>query len=467
MGEIPWAVLAAGLGAAVAWIVASARARAVAAAELAEVRSRLSAAEGVGAELRQHLAQREHELAAARTALEQERQARVEAQTRLAQAQENLQAQQRLLEEATARLTDTFRALSAEALRSNNQSFLDLARHALGAVINEAKGELGQRQEALGAMIQPLQEMLRRYEEQVADLERRQQAAYGSLEEQLRALNATQQQLQRETGNLVAALRSPRVRGRWGETTLRRVVEIAGMTEHIDYVEQETLDGETRLRPDLIVHLPGGRSIVVDAKVPLDAYLDAVNAVDEEARQGALKRHAQQLRGHMTALANKAYWERLPGTPELVVMFIPGESFFAAAVEADPQLLEDGMASRVVLATPTTLLTVLRAVGYGWRQEQIAENARQISELGRQLYERMAVLADHLNTMGKALGRATEAYNKAVGSLESRVLPAARRFRELGAVAGEEIPLLETVDQEPRQLSLPSMGSPDSPERGT
>jgi DNA recombination protein RmuC len=463
VGEVAWVVLGVVLGGAVAWVVAGARVRAAAAGALAELRGRLGAAESVGAELRQQVAQREEELAAVRAALEQERQARVEAQARLAHAQESLQAQQRLLEEATARLTDTFKALSADALRSNNQSFLDLARQALGAVVNEAKGELGQRQEALSAMIQPLQEMLRRYEAQVQDLERRRQAAYGSLEEQLRALSATQQQLQRETGNLVAALRSPRVRGRWGEMTLRRVVEIAGMTEHIDYVEQETLDGETRLRPDLVVHLPGGRSIVVDAKAPLDAYLDAVNASDEETRLEALARHAQQLRAHMTALSNKAYWDRLPGTPELVVMFIPGESFFAAAVEAEPQLLEEGMANRVVLATPTTLLTVLRAVGYGWRQEQIAENARRISELGRVLYERMGVLADHLATIGKALGRATEAYNKAVGSLETRVLPAARRFRELGAAAGAEIPLLDAVEQEPRQLSLPTVEDPGAP----
>ncbi|MDR7481603.1 MAG: DNA recombination protein RmuC [Armatimonadota bacterium] len=464
MVEIAWAVLAFALGAVVAWVVASARAHVGASRELADLRGRLSAAESVGGELRGQAAQREQELAAARAALEQERQARVEAETRLEHAQESLQAQQRLLEEATARLTDTFKALSADALRSNNQSFLDLARQALGAVLTEARGELGQRQEALGALIQPLQEMLRRYEEQVQDLERRRQSAYGSLEEQLRALSATQQQLQRETGNLVAALRSPRVRGRWGETTLRRVVEIAGMTEHIDYVEQETLDGEARLRPDLVVYLPGGRSIVVDAKAPLDAYLDAIAASDEETRLAALKRHAQQLRGHMTALSNKAYWDHLPGTPEMVVMFIPGESFFAAAVEADPQLLEDGMANRVVLATPTTLLTVLRAVGYGWRQEQIAENARRISDLGRVLYERMGVLADHLATVGKALGRATEAYNKAVGSLETRVLPAARRFRELGAATGDEIPLLDVVEQEPRQLSLPSVGESAEPD---
>lgn len=446
------------LGGIVAWLWATARAHASRTAWVTELEARARAAEGVRDEVREQAEAREKDLAGVRAALDEEREARVAAQTRLEAAYQNLQAQRQLLDDATLKLTDTFKALSADALKSSNQSFLELAQQTLDAVVSEAQGDIGKRQEAIDALIRPLQDTLHRYEEQVGALEQGRQKAYGSLEEQLRALNGTHQQLQRETGNLVSALRVPRVRGRWGEATLLRVVELAGMTEHIDYVEQATLDGETRLRPDLIVHTPGGRAIIVDAKTPLDAYLDAVAASGEEERNAALRRHAHQVRQHLNALVAKSYWERLPGVPDLVVMFIPGEAFVAAAVEVDPALIEDGMANRVVLATPTTLLTTLWTVSYGWRQEQIAENARRISDLGKQLYDRFKILGEYLADVGKNLGKATEAYNKAVGSLEMRVFPAARRFKELGAATGDEIPVLDAIDQTPRQLSLPSVG---------
>jgi len=360
------------------------------------------------------------------------------------------------LDEATTKLADTFKGLSADALKSNNQAFLDLAKKTLEAVGAETKGDIGKREEAIDALIKPLQETLKRYEEQIQAMEESRQKAYGSLEEQLRSLSTTQQQLQRETGNLVTALRTPQVRGRWGEITLHRVVELAGMSEHCDSVEQTTIDSEAgRLRPDMIIHLPADREIVVDAKVSLDAYLDTLSASSEEERNAAMARHARQVRNHMNQLAAKSYWDPCLKAPQFVVMFIPGESFFAAAVDCDRSLIEDGMARQVVPATPTTLMALLRAVAYGWRQEQIAENAKAISDLGKQLYERLKTLAEHFDDMGRSLEKAIIAYNRAVGSLESRVFPAARRFKELGAATGEEIPAIEVIDQAPRALTSP------------
>lgn len=437
------------VGAGLAWMVARGQFVSAALAERQVLGARLAATEALGDELRKQLTQREFELVGLRQALEDERTLRAQAETRWEAASQNLEEQRGLLDHAQARLEDVFKALSADALRESNSEFLALARERLEA-------ELGRRQEALDNLVRPLQEALARYETQIRELEASRQQAYGSLEQQVRTLTIHSAELQRETGNLVSALRAPNVRGRWGEITLHRVVELAGMTAHCDYVEQVTVESERgRLRPDMVVHLPAGRQIVVDAKVPLNAYLDTVTAKTPEERAAALARHAQQVRQHMLTLAGKAYWEEFGKAAELVVMFIPGEAFVAAAADVDSSLIEDGMARQVVIATPTTLIALLRAIAFGWRQEKIAANAEEISELGRQLYDRLRILGEHFDEVGRSMARATAAFNRAVASMESRVLPAARRFRELGVATGGDIPVLESLDQQPRELNAP------------
>jgi DNA recombination protein RmuC len=442
MAETLWVFVGVVTGAAVMWVVARGHFRSAGLADREVLSARVAAAEALAEEIRKQLVHRDLEVVEARGILDRERAARVQAEARGEATRQNLEEQRLLLEQMQARLGETFKALSSDALRDNGTSFLTLAGERLAA-------ELGQH-------VRPLHEALGRYETQLRELEASRQQAYGGLEQQVRALALSSAELQREAGNLVTALRTPHVRGRWGEITLHRVVELAGMTPHCDYVEQVTVERDgARLRPDMVVHLPVGRQIVVDAKVPLTAYLDAVNARTPEDRAAALGRHAHQVRQHLTALAGKAYWEEFGGAAELVVMFIPGEAFVAAAVEMDPALLEDGMAKKVVIATPTTLIALLRAIAFGWRQEQIADNAERICELGRQLYDRLRTLSEHFDDVGRSLARATAAFNKTVGSMESRVLPAARRFRDLGAATGAEIPPLEVIDQQPRELTAP------------
>ena len=453
------------LGVLVAWLIGKAR-RAQALAE-AQTQGRAEMAA-----LKERLQLREQELAESRerqiawdareTALESEL-SEMNARSRELQArmdQERKSAAEKIaqLQSLEERLNREFQALSAKALRENNEAFLNLAQTKLETFQSEARGDLEQRQKAVENLVAPINETLTRYDQQIQSMERSRSQAYGSLSQQVESLLVSQQKLESETGRLVKALRVPQIRGRWGEFQLRKVVELAGMSSHCDFVEQETMSSEAgRLRPDLVVKLPGGKNIVVDSKAPLQAYLDALETDNEDRRKSLLQDHARQIRNHLQSLSSKAYWSHLKDTPELVILFIPGESFLSAAAERDPELLEDGVKQRVIFATPLTLIALLRAVAYGWTQDRIADNARKISDLGKELYDRVATLTQHFRVLGQSLGRSVKAYNDAVGSLEGRVLTSARKFKELGATPQNEILELEPVEQATREIQAPEL----------
>ena len=382
-------------------------------------------------------------------------------QTRLEEESRAAQEKLALLDEAQSSLADAFKALSSEALQSNNQAFLHLAKATLEKFQEGAQGDLAQRQQAIDRLVVPLKESLERVDGRIQELEQARTTAYTRLDEQIKSLLLTQSKLENETTNLVKALRAPTVRGRWGEIQLRRVAELAGMVNYCDFFEQESVTTETgRLRPDMVVKLPGGKNIVIDAKAPLQAYLESLEEQDEALRRRHLANHARQIRDHLQKLGTKAYWDQFAPTPEFVVLFLPGETFFSAALEQDPGLIEFGVDKKVLLATPTTLIALLRAVAYGWRQEQLAENAQQISELGKDMYERLAKLTEHFSRVGSGLDRAVDSYNKAVASLESRVLVTARKFKDLGAYRGKDLSAVDAVEKAARTIS-----SPESPER--
>ncbi|MCC6861021.1 MAG: DNA recombination protein RmuC [Bryobacterales bacterium] len=365
-------------------------------------------------------------------------------------------------EAAMAGMGATFQSMADAALRSSHQAFLQSARATLETVRAEMTGDLAQKEAAIDLLVRPLQESLRRLDGQVREMESARQHVFGSLEQQMRDLGATHGRLQKETAALVSALRAPNVRGRWGEITLRRVAELAGMAGQCDFFEQETHGNDgARIRPDMIVRLPGGRTVVVDAKVPLAGYLDAVAADDESQRRAALARHCQQVTRHLDQLSGKSYWSQFQPAPEFVVLFLPGDHFLSAALELNRDLLEDAVARRVLIATPTTLIAILKGVAYGWQQEQLAENAEQIRRESSELYERFQTVHEHFSQVGAALARAVDAYNRCVGSIDARLLPSLRRVRELGITAGEEPALPGRVDVSPRNSSGPEAAGPE------
>ncbi len=367
-----------------------------------------------------------------------------------------------LLEEARQKLSDAFQALSAEALKSNNQAFLELAKTRLETFQQQAKNDLEERRTAVETLVAPLRDALGNVDKQLRELEVARQGAYAGLVQQVQSLSEGQSALRSETTNLVRALRQPKSAGNWGEIQLRRVIEIAGMVEHCDFEEQVSVaTDDGRLRPDALVQLPGGKNLVIDAKAPLKPLLDAYEAQTEEVRNQHLADLARVIRDHMDNLSGKKYWAQFSPAPEFVVMFLPGEALFSAAWHEDPELVERGIARNVIVASPTTLIALLRAIAYGWQQEQLKENAQKISDAGRELYDRLSTMGQHFAKTGDSLHKAVDAYNRAVGSLETRVLVSARKLKELGGYAGE-IAELEPVDSAPRPIEAEELARPSA-----
>lgn len=359
-------------------------------------------------------------------------------------------------EHANSHLTQAFSDLANQSLKSNSETFLRLAEQNLGKQQEKAKRELSDREQAIDNLVKPIRESLARSQQQISELEKSRSEAYGSIKTQLEAMQVNQQSLAQETRNLVNALRRPEVRGRWGEITLRRLVELAGMVEHCDFQEQvHTTEDDKIIRPDMIVNMPGERTLVVDVKTPLDAYLEAIEAKDDKQRQLALQRHCRNVQTHIRQLARKSYWQQFTKSPDFVILFIPGDQFLSAALNEDPDLIETAMAQQIILATPTSFVALLKAVAYGWRQLALTENAEEIRRLAEDLYGRLSTFVGHMNKMGRQLHSSVEHYNRAVGSLERKVLPSARRFAELGIRPNKEIEQIEPLESLPRTMVEP------------
>ncbi len=446
------AVAALFIGWLITWLAASGAKSALA--------ERLKAEERRCAETAARLAQAEAECVRNENEAQTFRNQLSEANTRIEAERKAAQEKQALIERAEAKLSDTFKALSADALKGASEQFLSLAKSTLAIQTEEAKGEIEKRKTAIENLVKPVTDSLGKFELRVGEIEKLREGAYSELKEQVRALGEGQLGLQRETASLVKALRQPTGRGQWGEMQLRRVVELAGMQEHCDFTLQThtTTDEGKRLRPDLVVKLPGGKTIVVDSKTPMDAYLNALEATEDAERNAFLNGHAKQVRDHIQQLSSKKYTDQFDDTPEFTVLFLPSESFFSAALHSDPGLIERGVDHGVILATPTTLIALLKAVAYGWRQEALALNAKEISALGRTMHERLGKLADHFAALGKSLNSAVDHYNRAIGSYETRVMSTARKFEDLKAAPeNATLPDLEKIER----ITRPLLANPD------
>jgi len=414
---------------------------AVAQQRLVDFTQQLDAEKAQTQTLRDSLAQSERNLAAAHA--------------EVAAAERNLTEQRQLIVDAQEQLRIAFSSASAEALARNNETFLQLARERFATISAEATGSLDQRKEQIDALLKPMRELMNQYQVRVGEIEKSRVESYSMLREQLGSLAETQRTLNAQTSQLVTALSRPTVRGQWGEISLRRLVELAGLSNRCDFFEQESVETEQgRLKPDLVVKLPGQRDIVVDCKTCFDAFLDAAAATDDDTRRVHLQRHAQQVRSRARDLSGKSYWSQFPRSPEYVIMFLPGEAFLYAAVENDPSLVEDCIRNKVLIATPTTLIALLKTIEFGWRQEEISENAEQIKSLGMELYERIGIVLGHISRLGTSLTTAVTTYNTMLGSLETRVISTTRKMGELGARTDKELPLIEPIEKIPREVQM-------------
>jgi DNA recombination protein RmuC len=385
------------------------------------------------------------------------RQQNIELSTTLEIERRNADEKLEALKQAREQLGDTFSALSSQALKHNTEEFLKLAQQNLAQFQKQAKGDLEQKEKAIEQLVKPVRDALEKTERQIQNIEKERKEAYGALHKHIETMAFTQEALRDQTQNLVQALRRPEVRGQWGELTLKRLAELAGMVEHCDFYQQENIKtDEGRQRPDMIVRMPDGREIVVDVKTPLDAYLNAIESKDDEQRNQAMQRHARNVRNRVNELAGKAYWNQFSQSPEFVVLFIPGDQFLGAALDVDHNLMEDALAKHVILATPTSFVALLRAVAYGWRQEQLAKNAEHIKKVGEELYQRLATFTAHLQKMGRSLDTTIKHYNSAVGSFDSRILPSAQKFREMGISSTKEVTAQEQIETGARQVESKS-----------
>ncbi len=462
--EIGVAALIFAAGFVLAWFWARARAVEQSAARIRELEAGAGGHQSVESELRRQTADLRTERDALQEKLNEEQQRRTVAETTATKIRENLDEQRKLLDEARSKFSEAFQGLASEALGKTTQQFLELANSKFESLRGDTLGDLELRKVAIEGLVAPLESTLAQLNDRLSQVESSRQEAYGELRGQLQMLAETSKELREETGTLSHSLRQPQVKGRWGELTLRRAVELAGLVNHCDFAEQFSMEAEdgSRQRPDLIVHIPGGQSVVVDAKVPLHALLAASAAENEQERERLLDEHARLVRTHVQNLSTREYWKQFDQSPEFVVLFVPGESFFSAALERAPTLIEEAMNKKVILASPTTLIALLKAVSFGWRQEALAENAAQISELGRDLYDRLAVFSDHLRDAGRGLEKANDAYSKAVRSFNSRLFPGATKFRELGVASSRDIEALDPVESLPEPITATGSSEPSN-----